>query len=230
MRLSESSIDTAVILLGGGLVTPEQVGELPEQSLVVAADSGVVHATALKLQVDVVVGDMDSIGAEELVRLRANGTRLVEHPSNKDQTDAELALIHAVAHGSRNLVVIGSGGGRLDHQLALYALLFLDELHGLSVEARIGTARIYPLRGGERRVIDCAPGRIVGLIPFGGDAVGITTSGLLWPLHDETLKLTASRGVSNRSTTDSISVGLGDGRLLITVDSDESQHMNRVSA
>jgi thiamine pyrophosphokinase len=230
VSLSASSSDTAVILLGGGSLAAEHVGELPERSLVVAADSGVVHAPILGLVIDAVVGDMDSIDADELHRLRTNGTNIIEYPPDKDQTDAELALLHAVACGARRVIVIGAGGGRLDHQLSLYALLFLDELHGLYVEARFGASRVYPLRGGEQRTIDCRAGMIVGLIPFGDDAIGVTTDGLLWPLDDETLRLATSRGVSNRSTKNSIVVGMRDGRLLITVDSAESQGVNRASA
>jgi len=74
------------------------------------------------------------------------------------------------------------------------------------------------LHGGESVTVACDNDSIVGLVPFGGDAHGVTTRGLKWALHAETLAVDASRGVSNRATEDRFDVSLENGRLLVTVD------------
>lgn len=218
MKSIHTPSNTAVVLLGGGHVTPASVGELPAASLVIAADSGAHHAEVLGLPVHVVVGDLDSVNRTALDALSALGAEVVSHPVDKNETDAELALLHAAGSRVTRVVIVGAGGGRLDHQLSLFALLFHDCLRGLEVEARIGASRTYPLRSGESRAVSCRDGDVVGLIPFGGDAHGITTRGLQWPLTNESLVVTASRGVSNRATSTEFHVSLREGRLLVTID------------
>lgn len=56
--------------------------------LVIAADSGFDHASALELKVDLVVGDFDSISPK--ARLGQVATEV--HPRDKEHSDLELAL------------------------------------------------------------------------------------------------------------------------------------------
>jgi len=161
---------------------------------------------------------MDSVDAVMLARLESSGTHVERHSTDKNETDAELALRVAAIRGATHIVVVGDGAGRLDHQLALIAVLFSDALRGVRIEARLGAARAYPLHGGESVTVACDNDSIVGLVPFGGDAHGVTTRGLKWALHAETLAVDASRGVSNRATEDRFDVSLENGRLLVTVD------------
>jgi hypothetical protein len=53
------------------------------------------------------------------------------------------------------------------------------------------------LRSGEAVTLAGSPGDLVSLLPLGGDARGVTTAGLAWPLARETLRFGQSRGVSN---------------------------------
>ncbi len=210
---------TAIVLLGGDAIDAKAIGDLPTNCIVIAADSGVELAPVLGLDISVVIGDMDSIDATALEALKALGTTVVQHAADKNESDAELALRHAVDLGATRLIVIGGGGGRLDHQLALFAVMFLDSLRGTRVEVRLARSRAYPVRAGETITISCTTGDVIGLIPFGGDTHGITTGDLRWPLHDESLFAFASRGISNRAMSDEFSVTVTTGHLIVTVDS-----------
>ncbi len=210
---------TAIVLLGGDAIDAKAIGDLPANCIVIAADSGVELAPVLGLDISVVIGDMDSIDATALEALKALGTTVVQHAADKNESDAELALRHAVDLGATRLIVIGGGGGRLDHQLALFAVMFLDRLRGTRVEVRLARSRAYPVRAGETITISCTTGDVIGLIPFGGDTHGITTSNLRWPLHNESLFAAASRGISNRAIADEFSVVIDTGCLIVTVDS-----------
>jgi len=225
MKTDTEPIDTAIVLLGGTPNESAAIGALPTPALVVAADSGAHHAESLGLSIDVVIGDMDSIDPTALAEIQALGAQVVSHPSDKNETDTELALVFAASRGVRRLVVVGSGGGRLDHQLSLFSLLFHSSLADISVEARIGGSRSFPIREGESRTIDCRDGDIVGLLPFGGDTHGITTEGLQWPLRNESLFVTASRGVSNRAMGSNFRVEVRTGRLLVTLDPSDESHV-----
>ena len=218
MTTSTPPSKTAIVLLGGTNSRPKHREALPTDAVVIAADSGVTLAEALGLRIDTVIGDMDSINPTALDALAALGTEILSHPADKDATDAELALRHAVRLGVSQVLVLGAGGGRLDHQLGLFSVLFNDVLRNVQVEARVGASRAFPLCGGGRLSVHCDAGTIVGLIPFGGDAHGVTTSGLQWPLGNESLFAHDSRGVSNRATSEEVSISIGEGRLLITLD------------
>ena len=54
----------------------------------------------------------------------------------------------------------------------------------------------------------------LSLIPLAGDAVGITTHGLEYPLIDETLYFGSPRGVSNVFKQDSAHIQIREGLLL----------------
>ena len=218
MKKSATDEMTAIVLLGGDAISPTSVGDLPDNAVVIAADSGVHVAHQLGLSVDVVIGDLDSVNQTALAALVALGTTVIRHPADKNESDAELALRHAAAIGVSRIILVGGGGGRLDHQLSTYAVMFLAALSDIQLEARIAASRAYPIRTGETLNITCPPNSVVGLIPFGGDAQDITTHGLQWPLTDETLHIAASRGISNRSVGTDFSVMLGTGQLIVTVD------------
>ena len=96
--------------------------------MVVAADSGVAHALALGLAVDVAVGDFDSLDPRVLEAVEAAGTRVERHPAAKDATDLELAIDVAVGLGAARIVVLGGHGGRLDHFLANALVLAAPQL------------------------------------------------------------------------------------------------------
>jgi len=218
MTAIAANTETAIVLLGGEPIDAQAIGDLPTGCIVIAADSGVELAPVLGLDISVVIGDMDSIDATALEALKALGTTVVQHAADKNESDAELALRHAVDLGATRLIVISGGGGRLDHQLALFAVMFLDSLQGTRLEVRLGYSRAYPVRAGETVTISCTTGDVIGLIPFGGDAHGVTTSNLHWPLRDESLIAAASRGISNRAMFDEFSVTVTTGRLIVTVD------------
>jgi thiamine pyrophosphokinase len=55
----------------------------------------------------------------------------------------------------------------------------------------------------------------VSLLPVGGDALGVRTDGLLFPLAGEALRFGRSRGVSNEVAAAPASVSLEDGVLLV---------------
>jgi thiamine pyrophosphokinase len=58
-------------------------------------------------------------------------------------------------------------------------------------------------------------GATVSLLPFGGDATGVTTHGLRYPLRDEPLLIGPARGLSNVREAPDAWVTLRAGRLLV---------------
>ena len=206
---------TVLVVTGGDPVPPDVALVLPPADLVVAADSGLDHARALGLKPDIVVGDFDSVTAEAL---EAFDGPVERHPVEKDATDLELALRLAVANGPERIVVVGGHGGRLDHFLA-NALVLTTVPEGIDVEWRAGQATIHLVRDTIR--IDGRPGDNVSLVPVGGDACGVRTSGLRWRLDGEDLPSGGTRGVSNVFESSEATVAVASGALLVVIPGQE---------
>jgi thiamine pyrophosphokinase len=206
----------AIVLAGGDPVASDMRWSLPDDAYVVAADSGVHLADGLGLHVDCVVGDMDSADPDVVDAAARAGATVERHPAEKDATDLELALLDAQRHGADRVVIVGGAGGRLDHFLANVALLASPRFADLGIEARFGDARVTIARGGGPPVeVGGARGDLVTLLPAGGDARGVTTKGLQYPLHGEDLPLGTTRGVSNVVVDAPVSVALDGGTLLV---------------
>ena len=192
-------------------------------ALVVAADGGARHATALGLRVDRWVGDGDSIDPDDLAILAAAGVEVRLAARDKDESDAELALVAAIEAGADAVTILGAiGGPRIDHALANVGLLGHPALAGRAVwlyderAARISLL-VAPDAAGRavERELEGRPGDLVSLVPDGTSAEGVTTSGLRFPLEDERLVLGRTRGVSNIRTGRVARIMLESGRLLV---------------
>jgi thiamine pyrophosphokinase len=183
--------------------------------LVIAADAGATTADVLGLRPDLAVGDFDSIEPGKLERLRSAGIPVEVAPTEKDESDTELAVRAALARGADGLTVIGGMGGRPDHLVANIALLALPELAGLSAELLDGSTRISLVHPGRERELAGRVGDLVSLIPFGPDVDGVTTVGLAWPLDDEPLPLGPARGLSNVRVVPVARVSVRAGILVV---------------
>ncbi len=202
-------IEPDVVVVASG---PGPDVAVPGGGTVIAADGGLARAAALGLEVDVLVGDLDSVSSAALARAESAGMRIVRHPVAKDATDLELALDEALALGARRVLVIASAGGRLDHLAASLLLLGAARYAELELDALVGDALVHVLRSA--RTLHGTPGELVTLLPLGGAADGVTTSGLEYPLDGETLGPGSTRGVSNVFTSAEARVALAEGILL----------------
>lgn len=178
---------------------------------VVAADGGIRHAADLGLQVDLVVGDLDSIPTEN--EKVSNSVKLERHPARKDETDLELALQAALDHSAARAVVLGATGGRLDMTIGNTILLAHPAFKDRRIELWHNRQTAWLIRppGGE---ITGLPGDTLSLIPLGGGASGITLESMLYPLQDDGLAFGPLRGISNRLEAASAHVSLKSGLLL----------------
>ncbi len=200
----------AVVVIAGGDVP---VGApLAAGATVIAVDSGVDHARRLGLQVDLAIGDFDSVSDAGLEWAQESGAEIRRHPATKDATDLELALDAALELEPAHVLVLGAGGGRLDHLLANLLLLGAARFASLPIDAYLDGARVGVVRG--ERAISGEPGDLVTLLPLHGATRGVTTTGLAYALADATIDAGSTVGVSNVFTEREARVAVGSGVLL----------------
>jgi len=205
----------AVIFANGLLGSPETAlrAILPDDILI-AADGGARHCRRLGLTPHFIVGDFDSLEPGELQAFQDTGVVIFQHPARKDFTDLELALRHARSLGVAEILILGGLGARWDQTLANLLLPASQALCCARITLVDGAQEIHLLRGGEQLELQGDPGDIVSLIPLKGDAVGVATGGLEYPLAGETLFFGSTRGVSNVLLAEPAWVSLQGGLLL----------------
>ncbi|MBZ0294977.1 MAG: thiamine diphosphokinase [Anaerolineae bacterium] len=209
-------MQAAFILANGEVVDGPMVRQAlaaAPDATVIAADGGARIAAALGLQVDFVIGDMDSLDPDELAQLEAKGAHIRKYPEEKNETDLELTLTFATKQGVDWMRIFGATGGRLDQMLGNIYLLALPALNGRDVRLVAGSQETWLLETGEN-VVQGAAGDTLSLIPLSGSVHGIRTENLYYPLRDETLSFGPARGISNVMVEAQARVWVGDGRLL----------------
>ena len=182
-------------------------------AIVIAADGGYLHAEILGLELHTVVGDLDSISKKLGSSFFEQGIRIQSSPSEKDETDLALALLHATSLGVDRILILGAIGGRLDMSIANLLLMTLPSLAKIQVEMWVATQTAWIIRPPGDEVLG-QPGDTLSLIPLAGTAKGITTSNLAYPLQNEKLRAGFSRGLSNVLTDSTASIELQEGHLL----------------
>ncbi len=211
----------SIVVVAGGNPPWAAVPVLPANATVIAADSGVDRALALGLTVDLAIGDFDSVTPAGLAAAEAAGARIERHPAAKDATDLELALDAAVELGATRIVVICSDDGRLDHLLGSLLLLGDARYAGAEIDAVVGSTLLHVVRG--ERTLTGTPGELISLLPLHGSAEGVSTRGLEYPLHEETLPAGTSRGTSNVFETSEVLITVAHGSLLAVRESTVEQ-------
>ena len=193
--------------------TESPVHELPVHDLVVAADSGLETAEKWGVTPDVAIGDFDSTSM--LVHAERSGVMTHQVPSEKDETDAELAIAAALERGATEITLIASGAGRVDHALAILLGLGVEQLAQCNVQAWIDDTLVFAVRHSVD--LDVTNGRRVSLIPLYGNVSGVTTHNLKYSLSDATLKVGSAFAVSNEFEPEAhkASVTVGAGTLLV---------------
>ncbi len=179
----------------------------------VAADGGARHALALDLQPRVVIGDMDSSTEDELSTYAAAGAEILRYPAEKNETDLELALMLVAERGAKWIRIIGAVGDRLDQTMANVYLMALPQLVLTDTRMVAGKQEIRLMPAGDHTLIG-VPGDTISLLPVSGDVRGITTDGLYYPLHHDTLVFGPARGVSNVLSETRARVRVESGTLM----------------
>jgi thiamine pyrophosphokinase len=206
-----------IILANGELNNPDLLTKRLASrtgATVIAADGGYLHAENLGLEVNMLIGDLDSVSPEDRSAFETQGVTMMSFPEAKDETDLELALTYAFRSGAEDIVLIGTLGGRLDMSIANLLLLTHPQIAPIRVEVWSDHQTAWVIRppGGELVGED---GDTVSLIPIAGDVFGVSTKNLVYALSDAKLVSGEARGVSNVMTAKAAYVEVERGTLLV---------------
>ena len=130
--------------------TPALVETIRPADLVIAANGGSYHCRALGITPSVIIGDFDSLSPEDIVSYQQAGVEIIQYPSQKNETDLELALQLALKRGVSEVLIIGALGARWDMTIANILLIAHPMFSGIKIRLLDGTQEFILLRGKER--------------------------------------------------------------------------------
>jgi len=189
--------------------------ELPKRTKIIAANGGAQQCLRFGIRPDILIGDFDSITPSTLALMESGGVEVVRHHENKNETDLELAINFAVAHGATEIKLLGLLGGRWDMSFANILLLSSPQYSKIDFHVLGDNIEMYILRNGKSITLVGEPGDPVSVLPLGGSARGITYSGLAWILRNANLDTGSPLGVSNFMLGNEAAISLDSGILLI---------------
>jgi len=199
-----------IIFANGDLPNLEKARALlHDDDFIIAADGGTRHALALGRNPNVIIGDMDSFNVERLT-FKAE---IIQLPQDKNETDLELAIQHALTLNPEQVIILAALGGRLDQTLGNIALI--SDLRPSTLDLRLddGIEQVFFCH--DHVEIRGMAGDLVSLLPWQGEVTGVVTTDLKWRLRDETLYPKKTRGISNEMLGDTAAIQIKSGLLLI---------------
>lgn len=204
----------------GGNVNPTNITEHPKaDDITIAADVGALNAKKLGDIPEMIVGDFDSAKLET-IKKEFPRAEIVTVPSEKDFTDAELAIDTAIKKGAKEIVIIGGLDGRLDHTMTNIALL--EDLAKNNVYAVMtdGKNRIRYIES-TSTIIARSQFKYLSLIPRTEKIKGLTILGCKYSLENKNITNSApGLTISNEIVQNCAFISVKKGGLLIIESTD----------
>ena len=209
-------MDNLIFIITGGLIQDlawlhSRIDE-KSPAAIICADGGARQVHALGLVPQLIIGDMDSLSADLLQAFAEKGVRICRYPAAKDKTDTELAFTAAIDLHPAEIWVFGALGYRLDHTLANLSLLLKGETRQVRVKLVDEWCEVFLVT--DMATIEGEAGQTVSLLPFFGEATGVTLTGFEYPLDKKTLSMETPCGVSNRLMSNKATISIESGRLI----------------
>lgn len=174
-----------------------------------ACDGALERCLEHGIDVDAVVGDMDSVRAASLTEFKKRGGEVVR-VERQDTNDLAKALDVAEQRGATRCVLVGFHGGDVQHETA--NLLVCGE-RTMELLCLTSTDVLHFLCPGRDIAIELGKGTEFSVFPY-PSAGRISISGCEHELVNESLK-SASHGLHNRSTRSVVRLRFEQGRLLM---------------
>ncbi len=178
-----------------------------------AADRGGEYLWEMGLLPDFLVGDFDSLPAKTKNSLEKAGVPIKVYPEAKDETDLEIAANLVLDKGFRKIIILGAWGGRPDQSLAGISVLHKikrNKGHGLILNPRNSLELIS-----QKASLEKEKGKAFSLVPWGGDAGGLTIEGCRFNTREVSLKPWQTLGISNEVKEKVGTISLKKGLLLL---------------
>lgn len=209
-----------VIICSGGpeeeLFDLSSLKETPS-TYFIGADRGAMHLYKRGIIIDEIIGDFDSISHEELEKLKKVVKKVSILPSEKDETDTELALQRALSYKPEEIIMTGVTGGRLDHfQSAIHLLYRVQTMHqNTNVIIRNRSNEIRLLKPDTHHIKYDPKYKYVSFFSFEGPVEDVTLRGFKYETSGERIHNGITKFTSNEITSKVCTISFSSGICLM---------------
>lgn len=201
-------------------------------AVVVCADGAYNYLSGFCVP-DILVGDFDSLkrnlktAAKKLGQASNRGylidgeelppdlkaKKIIKLPREKDFTDGHIAMQEIIKAGADKIFIYGALGGKPDHELSNYSLLYLAAKEGKDAVIISERLKVYLARNDF--CCDVKKGKRVSLVPFTDEAHILKSKGLKYSICDEVFTKLHIKGISNVSEDGKIELEIKKGAVLV---------------
>ncbi|MBE0451299.1 MAG: thiamine diphosphokinase [Clostridia bacterium] len=189
---------------------------------VIGVDGGISFLRELDISPSQLLGDFDSVsGLEEYLELWPDVV-CDKFPSEKDETDAELAMDQMLEKGVDEVLIIGGFGGRLDHLMA--NVFLLDRVKSIRAYMIDDINCLQIIKGPYETTIwkDTLFGKYISIVPLDAHIEGVDLRGFKYPLSNAKIDFSETIGISNELMGDKGTVSLKSGKALLIQSKDRA--------
>ncbi|MCR4739043.1 MAG: thiamine diphosphokinase [Lachnospiraceae bacterium] len=197
-----------IVIVAGGTCDLSLYRDILKDAYLIGADRGALYLADNGYKADLAAGDFDSVTKTGLDRIYENSFKVETLPREKDETDLEYAVKHALGIPGGTIHILGATGTRLDQTFSALHLLKLIHDKGRTAFLYDSHNRIRLIEG--KVSIKRDRYKYVSLIPYGDRPVKVSLKGFKYSGENIILKKISSMGVSNEILEDEAEIESGE--------------------
>lgn len=202
-------------MTGGPVDKIPNLNNYKEGALWVGVDSGVNYLLKHQIVPTQAFGDFDSVTESQFNEIKNRLTHLSVFPSEKDETDTEIAINWSLKKNPSLIRVFGATGGRLDHFMGNIQLLLKGLEHGTRIEIHDNQNILYIVKEGSYTLSTHHSFPYVSFLPVSKSVKGITLTGFKFPLENRNIRWGDTLCISNELEMEKGTFSFHEGILMV---------------
>ncbi len=208
--------DKCIIVGSAPCQNADYIRKLSKDRFVICTDGGIKNAERAGIRADLFIGDFDSSDTTG-----GAGVDTIVLACEKDVSDMQAAVMHALSVGMRDITLVACTNGRADHYLANIAMLELIFENGGTGTICDEQNKIFLHPTGVLS-IDSDGYKYISILPLDREIGPITISGMKYPLKDAMLTRSNPLAISNEDISGNACIELCAGRALVILANDKN--------
>jgi thiamine pyrophosphokinase len=213
MKNRASGQSKYIAIVAGGTLDLSLLPHIRAAAVVIGVDRGALWLVRHGVSPDVSIGDFDSVTLREKKRIHNASGIYMEYQPEKDATDLELAIDHAISLKPKHVMLFGALGRRFDHAMGAVHMLLRLESHNIYGVIVDNFSKINIVRR-QQRLLRNASYPYVSVIPV-ASTVTVTLKGFVYDLIRKPLHAGTSLGISNEISGKSAIIDVHRGLAIV---------------